>query len=500
MSPDVLVPAPVALSLLGAGLSLLAHRHLRLQRVIGVSVLSAVLAASVALLLDVRDDGTAVSYLGGWPAPFGITMVVDLFSALMLSVSSFMLLAVFVYALGSPAPDDRKRFFHPVYLVLSAGVAASFLAGDLFNLFVAFEMMLISSYVLVTLGGTRDQVRSGMTYVVINLTASLLFIAGVGLTYAATGTVNMAQLAGRLDELPGSVATALGLLFIVVFGIKAAIFPLFFWLPDSYPVAPTPVTAIFAGLLTKVGVYAIIRTQTLLFPHTDGPSEVLLWIAGLTMVIGGLGAIAQSEMKRILSFHIVSQIGYMIFGLALFSVAGIAGAIFYIVHNIVVKTGLFLVAGMVEVSAGSAALKRVGGLLHRTPVVAGLFAVCAISLAGLPPFSGFVGKVALVEAGADLGQWAIVAAGLAASFLTLFSMTKIWGGLFWGSPEGPALPAEGRVRVPGAMVGATAAVAALSIAIALAAGPLIDLTTDAGESLVDRAGYVATVLPEGTAP
>ena len=499
MSTDVLIPAPVALSLLGAGLSLLAHRHLRLQRVIGVTTLGAVLAVAVALLLQVRDDGTAVTYLGDWPAPFGITLVVDLFSAIMLTISSSMLLAVFVYAMGSPAPDDRKRFFHPVYLVLSAGVSASFVTGDLFNLFVAFEIMLIASYVLVTLGGTRDQVRTGMTYVVINLVASALFVAGLALTYAATGTVNMAQLAQRLDELPTGITTALGLLFVVVFGIKAAIFPLFFWLPDSYPAAPTPITAIFAGLLTKVGVYAIIRTQTLLFP-SDGPSTLLLWIAGLTMLVGVLGAIAQSDMKRILSFHIVSQIGYMIFGLALFSVAGIAGAIFYIVHHIVVKTGLFLVAGMVEVSAGSAAIKRVGGLLHKAPVVAVLFAVPALSLAGMPPFSGFVAKLSLVEAGVGLEQWTIVAVSLLVSALTLFSMTKIWGGIFWGTPQGPALPAEGPARVPAAMIGATAAVAAMSIAIALAAGPIVDLATDAGESLVDRDGYVAAVLPEGTTP
>ena len=237
--------------------------------------------------------------------------------------------------------------------MLAAGVAAAFLTGDLFNLFVAFEVMLMATYVLITLGARAAQVRTGMTYVVISLLASMLFITAVALIYAATGTVNLADLAVRLGDLPQDLRLVLALLLLVVFGIKSAIFPLFFWLPDSYPTAPTPITAIFAGLLTKVGVYAIIRTQTLLF-GTDGPTTVLLWVAALTMLVGVLGAIAQSDIKRILSFHIISQIGYMVIGLALFSLAGLAAAIFYIVHHIVVKTTLFLVGGLVEPTAGPA--------------------------------------------------------------------------------------------------------------------------------------------------
>ncbi len=193
--------------------------------------------------------------------------------------------------------------------------------------------------------------------------------------------------------------SAFALLLLVVFGIKAAVFPLFFWLPDSYPTAPSPVTAIFAGLLTKVGVYALIRTQLLLFPPSARPSTVILWMAGLTMVIGVLGAVAQQDMKRILSFHIVSQIGYMVMGLGLFTVAGVAAAIYFIVHQVIVKTALFLTGGLVEHVGGSSRLSRVGGMLGTAPVIAVLFLVPALSLAGFPPMSGFIGKFALFDAG-----------------------------------------------------------------------------------------------------
>ncbi|MHB1139934.1 MAG: proton-conducting transporter transmembrane domain-containing protein, partial [Microthrixaceae bacterium] len=388
-------------------------------------------------------------------------------------------------------------FFHPVYLVLAAGVSGSFLTGDLFNLFVAFEITLVSSYVLITLGARRDQVRSATTYVVVNLLASILFVVGIAWVYAATGTVNLADLATRMDAVPESVRTSLSMVFLVVFGIKAAIFPLFFWLPDSYPTAKLPVTAVFAGLLTKVGVYALIRVQTLVFPG-EGPSTVFLVIAGLTMVVGVLGAIAQNDMKRILSFHIVSQIGYMLLGLGLFTVAGLAGAILFIVHQIPVKTALFLTAGLVEESTGATELNRVGGLIRRMPVAAALFALAALSLAGIPPLSGFVGKLALIDAGFAAGTNTIVAISLVVGLLTLFSMTKIWNGVFWGTPEQPTEPlvtGDGRLRSPALMQTSTIALVTLTLAIAVFAGPLYELCERAATGLLDPAPYVQAVLP-----
>src|SRR5690606_5475200 len=265
---------------------------LRLQQILGVLVLGACLAISAVVLVHVDREGPVAVHLGSWRAPVGITLVADVFSVLLLAVALATLLAVLVFAIGQPRADKLALYFRVLYLVLAAGVSASFLTGDLFNLFVSFEMMLVASFVLITLGGRGDQVRSGITYVVINLLASTLLITTIGLIYAATGSVNMADVAVRMAEVPDGVRHALGAMLLVTFGIKAAIFPLFFWLPASYPTAPAPVTAVFAGLLTTIGVYAIIRTQTLIFPG-DGPSPLLLTAAALTMIVGVLGAIAQ---------------------------------------------------------------------------------------------------------------------------------------------------------------------------------------------------------------
>jgi multicomponent Na+:H+ antiporter subunit D len=267
---DVVAPLLIALPITGAALALLLNRYPGAQKVLGAGILTAMLALSGFAVAAVADGTVEAVRMGGRDARIGIVLAVDPLAALMLVVSTLTLLGVFVYAMGSPRTRDQGPYFYPIYLVLAAGVAASFLTADLFNLFVAFEIMLTASYVLITLGGSREQVRHGTTYVVISLLASTLFITTVGLIYAATGTVNIADLAVRLDGIDPAVRSALGLLLLVVFGVKAAIFPVFQWLPDSYPTAPSPVTAVFAGLLTKIGVYAIIRTQTLMFPTIDG--------------------------------------------------------------------------------------------------------------------------------------------------------------------------------------------------------------------------------------
>ena len=498
-----LLALPVALPLAAAALALLLRGSRWAQRAISLATCTATLVIAVLILLGADAQGALVTQVGGWAAPFGITLVADRFAAIMLLISTIMILIVLVYALGQL--DDEREFhlhFHPVYLVLSAGVSASFLTGDLFNLFVAFEIMLIASYVLLTLGANRGQIRPGMTYVVINLLASTMFVTAVALIYAATGTVNMAHLALRIAELPEGLRLGLGYLLLVVFGVKAGIFPLFFWLPDSYPTAPAPVTALFAGLLTKVGVYTLIRTQTLMFPHDGSPSIVILVIAGLTMLIGVLGAIAQNDIKRILSFHIVSQIGYMVFGLGLFTLAGLAAAVYYIVHHIVVKTSLFLIAGMVETATGSGALRKLSGVARRAPVLGVLFLVAAFSLAGLPPFSGFVAKLALVQEGLNLRHGGIVAVSLLVSLLTLFSMTKIWGGAFWGRPdESQRAPREGarpgRLHLNPLMLGSTIVLVALSVVISVAAAPLYGLSERAAVTLVEREPYIDAVLGPG---
>ena len=494
-----LVPVPIILPLLGASLSILVGRYRSAQRMIGVTILSVVAAVSVVLLVRVDRDGPLIANSGGWPAPLGITLVADRFAAILLVVGSVTLLAVLVYAIGEPTTERGHVGFQSVYLVLAAGVSASFLSGDLFNLFVAFEMMLTASYVLLTLGGRREQVRSGMTYVVISLLASTLFITSLALLYSATGTVNMADLAGRIAELPAGVRGAFAVMLLVVFGIKAALFPLFFWLPDSYPIAASPITAIFAGLLTKVGVYAIIRTQTLFFPRDSRPATLLLVIAGATMVTGVLGAIAQDDVKRILSFTIVSQIGYMVMGLALFTLAGVSAAVYSMIHHIIVQTALFLTEGLIEHATGSSRLTRLGGMVRNAPALAVLFLLPALSLVGIPPLSGFVSKFALVDAGITSEQYAIVAVSLAVSLLTLVSMIRIWAGVFWNPAEEAAagdIPLRHTRRLGGPvfMVLPTALLVACSLAVATAAGPIYSLSERTARDLLHPTGYIQEVL------
>jgi multicomponent Na+:H+ antiporter subunit D len=503
----VLLPLPVVLPLLAAALNIALSRYQRLQRTISLVTLSALLAATVALLVHVDEAGPTVVQLGAWAAPIGISLVADRLSALLLVVSALVLLAVLVYAIGQGTTDGRRSVvavFHPSYLVLAAGIAMAFLTGDLFNLFVAFEVMLVASYVLITLEGGAAQVRAGMTYVVVSLLSSVLFVTAVGLVYAATGTVNLADLAVRLADLPEGLRLALGLTLLVVFGIKAAIFPLFSWLPDSYPTAPSPVTAVFAGLLTKVGVYAILRTQTLLFPDSPVIDQVLLVLAVLTMVVGILGALVQDDLERLLSFTIVSHIGYMLMGLGLASAAGLAGAVLYTVHHIVVQTTLFLAAGLIERRKGTSTLSLSGGLQHTAPVLGVLFLLPALSLAGIPPLSGFVAKLGLLQAGLEHGGPLAVGSVVAAvltSLLTLYAMGRVWSEVFWG-PVAEVVPDEdvadpvdvGTTRTPRLMLGAAAVAVVGGLAITVVAGPLYALTERAADELVAPAGYVDTVL------
>ncbi len=488
----VIVVAPM----LGAGFTLALRSRTLVRDLVTLGVLATVTALAAWLLVVVERDGTVVVRVGDWTPALGIVLVADLFAALVLLVALATVLVVEVYAIGQrrSAAGADPSVVSPVLLVLTAGVALALLTGDLFTLFVAFELILVSSYVLLTHRGGAAQIRSGMTYVVMNLLASTLFLLGIAFVYAATGTVNLALLAERIPELDPAVRAGIGSWFLVVFGTKAAIFPLFSWLPDSYPTAPTTITAVFAGLLTKIGVYTLIRFHTLTGMQDLGP--LLLAVAAVTMVVGVAGALAQDDMKRILSFHIVSQIGYMVMGLGLFSVAGVAGAVVFLVHQIPVKTVLFLVGGLVEDETGTSALGRTSGLLTRRPLLAGFFALPALSLAGLPPFSGFVAKLALVDAGVAESATPIVVVSLAVSLLTLLSMVKIWMGVFWG-PDEPGDPRPSPASRGGhrLMMSAAGVAVGATLAVALLAGPLWGMSERAARELLEPTAYIEAVSP-----
>ncbi|MEI7033398.1 Na+/H+ antiporter subunit D [Streptomyces pratensis] len=502
----VLTALPVLLPALGAGTSLLRPPR-SVMRGLSIGVLTGVVVCGAALLVLADQRGPQVLHVGGWPAPLGVTLVADRLAALLLTVSALVALAVLVFAVGQGTAEGRGNsaaVFHPAYLVLVTGVGLAFLTGDLFNLFVAFEVMLAASYVLITLDADENRVRAGMTYTIVSLTSSLLFLSLVALVYAATGTVTLAQLGPRLAELPDGLRSGLALLLLAVLGIKASIVPLHFWLPDSYPTAPAPITAVFAALLTKVGVYALLRTQTLLFPRSD-VWTLLACAAIVTMVVGILGALAQDDLNRVLSFALVSHIGFMLFGIALFDVQGLTGTILYVVHHIVVQAALFLAAGLVVRRTGTASLHRMAALPPPGPLIATLFVVPALSLSGIPPLSGFVAKLALLRAAAAQGTtaaYALAAAALFTSLLTLSTMARAGMAAFMERAPGPAEPSPkrphgtGRVRSGGMrlMLAAAAGTTATGVAVAVCAGPLVGLAGRAAEDLLHPREYRSVVL------
>jgi multicomponent Na+:H+ antiporter subunit D len=498
---NVLVVLPILIPLATAAVSVLFWRHRHFQRAAAVLGAVGLLGASIALLASVSAEGILTAQIGGWVAPYGISLVADLLAAIMVALAGITGLAVVVYSLVS-IDAARERFgYYPLIQVLLMGVCGAFLTGDLFNLYVWFEVMLMASFVLLALGGERPQLEGAIKYVTINLISSAIFLAGVGLTYGVTGTLNMADLALRLPHVqPTGLVTVLAMLFLVAFGVKAAIFPLFFWLPASYHTPPVAVSAIFAGLLTKVGVYALIRVFTLLFvTDPEFTHRLLLVLAATTMLTGVLGAAAQNEFRRILSFHIVSQIGYMVLGLGLFTRFALAGSIFYIVHHIIVKTNLFLISGVAYRLRGSYDLKKLGGLYKDYPLLSVLFLVPAMSLAGVPPLSGFFAKLMLIIAGLEQQEYAVVGVALLVGLLTLFSMTKIWNEAFWKAqpePETQIPPRDG----PGGqsitwMIVPIVVLAGMTVLIGLAGMPIFALADRASEQLFDSDQYIHAVLP-----
>jgi multicomponent Na+:H+ antiporter subunit D len=504
-----LLVLPLLIPLAGATVSIPLWRWPALQKVLSIAGSLALLAVAVVLLESVRRNGIQATQLGAWPAPFGITLVADLFTAIMVLIASIMALAVSVYSLaGIDATRTRFGYF-PLLSFLVMGVCGAFLTGDLFNLYVWFEVLLISSFVLMALGGERHQMEGAIKYVTLNLISSVMFLSAVGILYGMAGTLNMADLAVKLHtaEQPGLV-TAVAMLFLAAFGIKAAVFPLFFWLPSSYHTPPVAVSAIFAALLTKVGVYSLVRVFTLLFVDDVGYTHtLLLMVAGVTMVTGVLGAVAQYDFRRLLSFHIVSQIGYLIMGLGLFSPLALAGTVFFMVHVILAKSALFLVSGITFRMQGTHYLKDMGGLYRTHPGLALMFLAPALSLAGIPPLSGFFAKLALVRGGLELGSYAIVAAALAVSILTLFSMIKIWTEAFWKerppqtppapqSPEDLPAPVPGLGSAPALLIVPTAVVGGLTVLLGIGAGPVFDLALEAARQLLDPAEYIFAVLGE----
>ncbi|WP_167142589.1 Na+/H+ antiporter subunit D [Canibacter zhoujuaniae] len=508
MDTAALVPLVVLVPLLGAAMALAVPQRRNLQSLITFVSLTVVALIGVAMMviIDVQD-APLVMAIGGWEAPVGIVLMADRLSAALVTTSAIVLIAVLVFSIGQRLSDGDEEtpvsIFFPSYLVLGAGVFDAFVANDLFNLYVAFEILLVASYVLLTMGGTGPRIRAGITYIVVSLVSSVLFLAALGIIYGATGTVSMAQLSIRIAELNPEIQLALNLLLLVAFGIKAAIFPLSFWLPDSYPTAPAPVTAVFAGLLTKVGIYAILRSQTMLFPESD-INQLLMWMAALTLIVGILGALSQRDIKRLLSFTLVSHIGYLLFGIAINTAAGFNATVYYIIHHIIVQTTMFLCVGMIERVGGSTNMERLSGLLKKAPLLAVMTFITMMNLGGIPPFSGFLGKVGLFSAAAanpTATHYWLIGIGTVVSLLTLNALIRMWTLSFWRPKseikdgqsmlqqlvDAPDLgPERGSREVPKLMTAATASMVVVCLGLTLFAGPLMSYADRAGRVLSDR--------------
>jgi multicomponent Na+:H+ antiporter subunit D len=495
----MLLALPILIPLLTAIVLHLLPQRSRLLRAVAFAGSLSGIAVGTFIFVRVQQAGIQVLQVGSWPAPFGITLVADEFSTVMVVMVGVIGLAVTGSSFAGVDPRREALGYHPLIQVVLMGVAGAFLTGDIFNLYVWFEVMLIGSFVLMSLHRTRAQLHAAFTYVGLNLLASAFLLTAIGLLYGQAGTLNLADLARAWPErrTPGLDA-ALSMLFLTAFGIKAGLFPLFFWLPASYHTPPAAIGALLAGLLTKVGVYAMIRVFTLLFPDPNASVyTVLIILSAVTMVVGLIGALAQRDFRRVLSFNLVGHIGFTTVGLALWTPAALGGSILYVLHHMLVISSLFLLSGLFLRQRRTTDLAALGGLYRSQPALSCLALIPLFSLAGIPPLSGFVAKVAVVAPMLGAGHYILAAVALSVSLLTVLSMARLWEESFWKPAPVRASASIPQPRLGMAIVAPIAFLVSLTIGLTVLAGPVSRVTTRAAEQLLDRNAYVRAVLGEG---
>lgn len=485
----------VVLPMASAILLLLWRKPSKSRRILGIVVTGFLTLAAVFTAIDLAANATRlVLNLGAWSAPLGIVLVIDPLAAIMLSLSGFTALTCLIYAVFEGTPKAEHPLRIPLLFFLLTGINLSFITGDLFNLFVAFEIMLISSYSLLTLEADDWDVKHAFPYLAINLVGSTLFLIACGIAYSVFGSLNFAHMASQSSQvLENPLLPALAGLLMLVFCVKAGLFPLYFWLPNSYPILATPLGAFYAGMLTKVGVYVLLRLLTTVMPHElNYLHQLLAWMGGATMIFGVIGAVSRHYVRGILSFHILSQIGYMALAIGLFTPLALTACVLYIIHHIIVKASLFLVGGTITCLNGTDDLNRTGGLWKATPVLGICFLLQALSLAGIPPLSGFWGKFLIFTEGLAAGEYVLVAAALIAGILTLYSMLKIWLGAFWApAPESGVRLDDPRWKPLTALISSMALV---SLAIGLGVEWVFRIANTAALMAMDQAGYIRAVF------
>lgn len=431
MNSNFLV-APIISQLITALLLLFFWRKVRLNKILSLAGSSVTFLISLVLFADVYQEGHMVLHAGNWHPPFGISFVADTFSAVLVLLTSVVSFAVGMFSIGAISTQRIRYGYFPIYHLLIMGLMGAFLTGDIFNLYVWFEVVIISSFVLLTLGGKKVQMEGAIKYVAMNMLASTFFLTAIGILYGITGSLNMADIATIIPKVENKgMVGVVALMFFVGFGIKSAVFPLYFWLPSSYHTPPSAIAAVFGSLLTKMGIYAMIRIFTLIFQPDDFTKSVFIFIAICTMLTGAFGAINKTSIRKIFSYFIVCHIGYLIAGMGVYTPAAIAGVVFYMIHDIIVKGNLFMISGILYKIRGSADIRRLGGFYKDYPMLSMLMALVLFSLVGVPPLSGFWPKIQLFQETFHKHQYGLLAVLIFASFITLFIVAKVWIEVFW---------------------------------------------------------------------
>ncbi|TXL68045.1 Na+/H+ antiporter subunit D [Cerasibacillus terrae] len=428
---------PIIIPLISGAILAFVHSKVSLSRTLAKLFMLINLGVVIYLTLEVINYGTIILETGEWVAPYGIVLVADSLAAVLVLTTNIIAVAAVFYAPHSLTEAKEKHYFYTFFFFIISGVSGAFLTGDLFNLFVFFEVLLIASYALIVLGGEKVQLRESLKYVLINVFSSILFVTAIAFLYGVVGTVNMAQIAERVQEVDQQgILTTIGILLFFVFATKAALFPLYYWLPKSYIVPNPVVSALFAALLTKVGIYSIIRVFSLIFIHRpDLTHEAFIWIAGLSMIFGVIGALATNNIKLIIAYNIIPAIGFIMMGIGFFNESGMSGSIYYLIHDMIIKTALFMLVGIIAYVAGTSDLRKMKGLIHDYPLLGWLLFIAAFVLAGIPPFSGFIGKIQLLKGAFENGEVVIAIIALGTSLLILYSVMKIFIRGFWGERQ-----------------------------------------------------------------
>lgn len=427
-----IIVATVLVHLFTALLLLAFWRKTVTQRILSIAGSITGLGFAISLFNRVLNGPILTMNASNWEAPFGIVFVADQMSATFVLLTAIVALAVSIFSATGVGKARMLYGYFPIFHFLIMGLNGAFLTGDIFNLYVWFEVIIISSFVLLTLGGRKAQLEGAVKYMTLNILASTFFLTGIGILYGITGTLNMADLSQKilLVEDP-TIVNLTALFFVIGFGIKAALFPLYFWLPSSYHTPPSAVAAVFGGLLTKVGIYGFLRVFTLIFVPDDSIRFLLMGIGIMTILTGAFGAVIKNDLRRIFSYLIVCHLGFVIGGLALFSELAFTGLVFYLIHDIIIKSNLFLVSGLIRQFRGSTNMSRLGGLYEQYPKISLLIAIVLFSLAGIPPLSGFWPKVYLFDAGFQSRNYLYLIGIIFGSLVTLYLMARIWSEVFW---------------------------------------------------------------------